>query len=369
MKSLFIEILDKYMSRVLGRITDKYNGKNAPQELLHRRYLKEEYSADLTWASTEFANNIVAADVVAMDSSIPLKKRDSLSTAMGQLPKIAVGYKRGEKFISDVRVMAARGANEQQIAARVLADANRCVNAIESKKEALFLEGLSTGVTLIEDETNPEVGIRVDLGYKEENIFKATSGVWGTSTAKPIDDIEQLVDKASADGSSIALFFISKKYLNHLRNSDQGKQLAATYAGQVIVSTDSLRTPSRETMLQALEDEFGAPFQVVNTSIVVEGKDGTPKTTKPFAEANVVGVPSEDVGRLVYGTLAEEASPVPQVNYYKVGTHILVAEFAETNPLRECTTGQAICFPVIDNAGNVYLLQADKSGDTLELGE
>lgn len=74
--SLFIEFIDKYFRLVIGKITEKINGKKAEEQLLHKTMLTEEYSADLTWGSTELSTSIVAADVVAMDSSLPLKKRD-----------------------------------------------------------------------------------------------------------------------------------------------------------------------------------------------------------------------------------------------------------------------------------------------------
>ena len=360
-QSQFIEIVDKYLEGVVGRITDKYNDKYQQETLLYRTMLAEEYSADLIWSSAEFQNNIVAADVVSMDSSLPLKKRDTLSTAVGQIPKVGISFSRSEKFLTDIAVMAARGAREAEIAAKVLGDVARAVNGIEVRTEILFEQGLSTGVILVEDAENPSVGIRASFGYKDENIFGTTAAVWGDTTEeyKPLDDIEQLFEKANADGNSIGLVMLSKKYFNYIRNSKQGKMLAATFAGQVIVSTSDLMTPSRNVMLDALADNFGCAFQVVDSSFRVEAKDGTTKTIKPWEEANIVAVPGPQVGRLVYGTLAEQSRPVADVSYAMAGSHILVAEFGETNPLREFTTAQSLCIPVIDDVQGIYVLTAN----------
>lgn len=367
MKSSFIQILEKYLSAVIGRMVDRYNDRNQPPTLLHRTYLTEEYSADLVWSSSEFSNNIIAADVVSMDSSLPLKKRDSLSTAVGQIPKLGIAFRRGEKFLSDIQVMTLRGANEMQIAARVLQDATRCVNGIETRKEILFLQALSTGTILVNEPDTPSIGVRVTFNYKEENIFGTIGPAWGGADATPIDDLEQLVDKSNIDGVTIARFFISKRYLNHIRKSNQGKILAATFSGQVIVNMDAIQTPSRDVMIAALEDEFGAPFTVVDSSFRIENNDGSITTVKPYEEAVIVAVPSDNIGRLVYGTLAEETRPVNDVTYAKAGTHILIAEYSETNPLREVTTGQALCLPVIDNAGNTYILQANKTESSIRV--
>lgn len=358
--SNFIEIVDKYLAGVVGQITDKYNDRYAPETLLYRRYLTEEYSADLIWSSAEFQNNIVAADVVSLNSSLPLKKRDTVSTAVGQIPKIGISFARSEKFLTDITVMAARGAREAEIATKILADVARAINGVEVRTEILFEQALSTGYCLVDDETTPNAGIRVNFGYKAENFFNATTAAWSNvANATPLDDLDQLFEKASADGTTIAEVLLSKRAFNYLRNSVQGKQLAATFAGQVIVSLSTLIKPSRGAMLAALEDNYGCPFTIVDSSFRIEDKAGKTVTIKPFEEANVVAVPSTTVGRLVYGTLAEESRPVADVTYAKAGSHILVAEFGETNPLREFTTAQSLCLPVIDNAANTYILQSE----------
>ena len=44
--SLFIEYIDKYFRLVIGKITEKINGKKTEEQLLHKTMLTEEYSAD-----------------------------------------------------------------------------------------------------------------------------------------------------------------------------------------------------------------------------------------------------------------------------------------------------------------------------------
>ena len=112
-------------------------------------------------------------------------------------------------------------------------------------------------------------------------------------------------------------------------------------------------------MLEALNDEFGATFRIVDSSFKIENKDGSKTTIKPWEEANIVGIPEEVVGRLVYGTLAEETNPVAGVTYQKSGSHVLLSKYSKTDPLEEFTAAQAICLPVIDGADGIYLLKAD----------
>lgn len=365
-KSLFIEYIEKFFKGIVGKITEKINGKPKEQQLLHKTMLTEEYSADLSWGSSELDTSIVAADVVSMDSSLPLKSRDKVSSAHGTIPKIGIKYKKGEKAISDINVMKAKGVNEQTVASKIFNDVQKVIKGIQVRIEIMFLQALSTGYTLVDDPDNVGTGIRVNFGYKDENTFHAKKAKWGNSTATPQDDVQQLFDKADEDGNSIGLVLISKKYFNYFRQSEQGITMAALYQQRIITDNTKLPVPSRSLMLEALEDEYGVPFRIIDASFKVERTNGSKVTVRPWKEGNIVAIPSENVGRVVYGTLAEETNPVSGVSYQKSGSYILVAEFSKTDPLQEFTTGQALALPVIDGGESIYVLHADSTLD-LEL--
>lgn len=361
-ESLFIDIIDKYFRLVVGKVTEKINDKNNEEKLLHKTMLTEEYSADLTWGATEIGHSIVAADVVAMESSLPLKRRNKISTATGTIPKIGMKFRKGEKLISDIQVMIAKGADEATIASKVLDDTGKAIKGVDVRAEIMFLTALSTGLMSVDDDNNVGTGIRVDFGYLPDHIFTTMVAPW-TMTAQnptPQDDIQQMFDKANADGNSITQVMISKKYFDLFRHSMQGKLLAANYRNQVIVNMDTLPVPSRETFAEALQDEYSAKFVIVDSTFRIEKTDGTRVAVRPWVEANVVGLPSDKVGRLVYGTLAEETNPVAGVSYEKSGTHTLVSKFSKTDPLEEFTAAQALCIPVIDGVDGIYLLGADR---------
>ena len=363
-ESLFLEFVAKYFPAVVGKITEKINDKKTEETLLHKTMLTEEYSADLTWGSTELGTAIVAADVVALDSSLPLKKRDKITTAIGTIPKLGMKFRKGEKDISDINVMIARGANEATVVSKIFSDAPKVIKGIDMRKEIMFQAALSTGVTLIEDDTDKNVGtgIRVAFGYKAANTFHAKTAKWSESTATPQDDVQQMFDKAEEDGNTIGLVLMTKKYFNYFRNSTQGKRLAARFLNQNYDANTILSVPSKQTFIDALADEYGCSFKVVNSSFRVEKPNGDRVTVKPWEEGNIVGVPSKIVGRLVYGTLAEETNPVNCVNYEKSGTHILISKYSKNDPLEEFTAGQALCFPVIDGVDGIYILHADGTG-------
>lgn len=363
--SLFIEYIDKYFSKVIGQITEKYNGEGKEQTLHHKSMLSEEYSADLNWGATALDHSIVAADVVALDSSLPLKSRSKITNATGKIPKLGVKLRKGEKLISDINVMKARGAEESVIAAKIFDDTTQAIKSMDVRKEIMFQQALSTGACLVDSDDNTGTGIRADFGYLEANQFKTIGGKWGSDNALPQDDVQQLFDKAAEDSNTISHVYLSKKYFDLFRHSVQGKLLVANYNNVVITDKNLLPVPSRSSFNEALNDEYGATFHVIDGVFKVEKADGSKESIRPWAEANIVGVPSENVGRLVYGTLAEETNPVEGVSYQKSGSHVLVSKYSKTDPLEEFTAAQALCIPVIDGADSIYLLKADEKGITL----
>jgi hypothetical protein len=355
--SIFIEYIEKYFRPLVGKVIELINGKKVEEQLLHKTMLTEEYTADLTWNSTEVSTAIVAADVVSMDSSLPLKKRDKMGAASGGVPKIGIKFRKGEKAISDINIMKARGSNEAMIVNKIFDDMSKAIKAIDVRKEIMFLEALSTGVTVVDEEIG--TGVRVEFGYKPENTFGTKNGKWGDAGYTPQDDIQQMFDKAQEDGNTIGLVLLSKKYFNLFRTSEQGKLLVAHFRNQLIIDKALLPVPSRETMLTAMEDEYGCRFRIVDSTFKIETPKGERKSVKPWEEANIVGLPGENVGRLVYGTLAEETVPVAGVAYQKAGSHILVKKFSKTDPLEEFTAAEALVIPVIDEGQNIYVLQAN----------
>ena len=359
--SIFASYVDKFFKGFVGRFTELFNGKREAPTYLYTSMLTEEYTPDLTWNSTSLNNSIVAADVVAMDSSLPLKKRSTISRASGDVAKIGMKLSLKEKQISDIMVMQSKGQQEADIARRVLDNVPKVINGIHTRVEIMFEQALSSGQVLVSSD-NEGVGIRVDFGYKAENTFHATTAAWSSTSATPLDDIRQLFDAASNNSDTISDIWMSEQYFNYARKTEQVKELVAANNNQVITASSSLPVPNRSKTLEALNDEFSATFHIINNSYKVEDKAGNQTPVKPWVQPNIVGTPSAVVGRLVYGTLAEDLNRVAGVTYSKSG-FILVSEYSVNEPsLAEFTASQALAMPVIDDGEHIYILHADGTG-------
>lgn len=355
-QSQFIEIVNKWFGAIAKKITETINGKKDAPTYLHDTMLTPEYSADLKWDSAAIDGAIVAADVVSMDSPLPLKKRDSLSKASGDIPKLGMKLVKGEKLITDMQIMAARGASQAQIVAKLFSDAPRCASGVKERIEIIFQQGLSTGVGLVEDQNNVGTGVRIDYGFLPKNKYGVATK-WGEIGYTPISDIANVLENAS---DSITTIMCSKKAYNLIRTSDEGKELSANFRGLVITADAKLPVPTPSQFNDAMSDEYGITFKIMDRTFKTE-KNGVRSNIKPFDENSLVFLSSENVGRLVYGTLAEETNPVEGVKYEKVGQYILLSKYSKVDPLREFTTSQALVVPVIDNVDQIYLLNIEEA--------
>lgn len=360
MESLFLQYIDKYLQPAMTKLSEKNNGKDAEQSLMFKTMLQEEYTSDDTWSNATLKHSIVAADVVSMDSSLPLKKRDAISAATGKISKIGMKMQMRESEYKRIKIIEKTGTQtEQQIAAKILADPKRCAKGVDVRIEILFLQALSTGMVAIPDYDTPTEGTRVSFGYKEENTFHATAKWSATSGVTPLDDLNKMFSKATDDGKVINHILISEKYFNLMRKTIQVKRLVAEWAGQIVINNADLGQPSRANTLAALKDEYGAEFHIVKSSLRTENPDGSRDTIQAWEEGNIIGVPSMQVGRLVYGTLAEEMEKLPQVSYSKFGTYTLIKKWGDTDPFREYSAAEALALPVIDDTDSIYILEAD----------
>ena len=340
--------------------------------------LREVYSADQKWEGTSANTTYVAADVVEMDSPIPLKKRGAIATSNGKLPKIAMKRTLFESDINNINIMKAQyenlntranlfaeqGLTEQaattrqaaenakaRIINKLMNDGVACSVGIEERNELNFLSGLSNGIIAIEDADNSGKAIRVNYGYMPSNSFKTA-----TNGETDRDDFEKIFEKANADGNTIIKVMLSKNQLKKIRKDQWAKELVADYEGKTYTEDTKLKTPSEKSFAEAFEDEFGATIEAVNRTVVIE-KNGKHHYVKPWNENNIIFLCNEEVGSLVWGTLAESTNPVEGVKYSTVDSYKLISKYSKNEPsLQEVTSGQALILPVIEDVDQIYIL-------------
>ena len=145
-KSLYFEFVQKYFPQLVTSLVEKINGSvNGLRPYMYNQYLTKKFSADGRWASVTAEYTRVAADVVSMDSELPLKSRDKIATVEGNIPKSGMKLYISEKELKDLDSMIAQNLPEPQVVQNMFADLPRCIQGIYERIEDIFLSELSSG--------------------------------------------------------------------------------------------------------------------------------------------------------------------------------------------------------------------------------
>lgn len=357
-QSQFVEYIRKIFPR-LQNVVDTVNGKrNGEQKrtYLHKTMLRKVYSADQKWSNAAVNTTYVAADMVSMNSPLPIKNRDAIAHANGSLPKIGMKKIMFESDINAVNIMKAQGAEWTNIANKLTSDPIACSVGIDEQNEANFLTGLSNGIVAVEDENNTGTALRINFGYLPENCFGVE-----TQNELTLDDIKRVLANADNNGDTIITIAIALSTYNKLRQTQGAKELVANYRGQTFDSSTKLPVPTASLFDEAFaDDNNGVRFLKIDRSIISE-KNGKRKPYKPWNPNKLIFLTTEEVGALVWGTLAEKTNPVEGVVYSTVDKYKLISRYRTTEPFTETTSGQALVLSVIENVDQIYSLDISEA--------
>ncbi len=357
-ESRFLDYVKKWFGKITQALENKVNEKKGDEpKYLFKEWLKPTFSVDLKWSTIRGKYKRVMADVVAMDSSLPLKKRGTIEVADGSVPKIGMEKYLSEKELSDLDTMIAKGGLEAEVVKKLFADTKACITGIHERTEFMMLQALSTGVTSISDKNNNGVEVRLDYQIPANNIFGAEHK-WSSPNAKPLDDIERVLDRASGNGDSPKFILMGKALARKFRDN---KQVKAGYASFIDAKATVLR-PTLSKVNEFLNDEYGVTIVEIDRTCIVEDANGKHVSANPWKADAVTFLNSLNVGDLVYGSLAEENHPVSGVQYQKVDNFILVAKYSVNRPaLREYTNSQANACPVLNDVDSIYILNTEEA--------
>ena len=350
-ESMYFELTQKYFPQLVLSIYEKLNERNINSQFpyLYRQMLTKRFSTDGRWASILADYTRVAADVVALDSELPLKSRDSIEKVTGDIPKLGLKVAMTEKQFKEVENLMAQGLPENQIISAIFADTSRVLEAIPERIEDLFLSELSTGVGL--SAHNVGTGVRIDVGYKSENQFGvATTWDGNPTTALPIDDFEKVFDKALEDGNVITDAYADDFALRALYKNQQVREQFAFNSGFV---GSKIPTLNYDQLAGVFMTKWGVTLHRVAKKVKTE-VNGVKGNHSPWAEGRVVFTCDDIVGALAWTTVAEANHPVGGVVYQTADDFILAKRYSKTDPLKEITASEAMVIPVIDNVDRIY---------------
>ena len=352
-KSLYIEYVKQYFPALVTSLIERLNEKRANQfPYLYKELLTPDFSADGRWASVLAEYNRVAADVVALDSELPLKTRDSIETASGDIPKIGMKLYLTEKQMKDIDAMIAQQMPIGQVVNKIFNDLPRCLEGVWERIEDMFLSELSTGIGL--SERNNGTGVRINVGFYAGNKFGAKALWSNADTATPLDDMNKAFDKALDDQNVITDVWMDDYALRAFYASKQVREQYA-FDNRVAVAGGNVPTLDLDKAAQVLQTKWGVTLHRVARKIKTE-INGKKAYHSPWQEGMVVFTCDEKLGSLVWTNTAEATRPVGGVEYQTADDFILLSKYSKNDPLREFTSSQAMVVPIINNVDRIYTL-------------
>ena len=351
-KSMYFEYAEKYFPQLVLSIVEKLNDSSRPLSYMYRDLLNRQYSADGRWASILAHYTQVAADVVSLDSPLPLKARDTIEHVTGDIPKLGLKRYLSEKDIKDINAMIAQGQPINRVVDRIFQDLPWAINAVYERVEDIFLSEMSTGIGL--STRSNGTGVRIDVGYKPENQFGVLTAAWASSptTATPIEDIQKVVDKAEEDGNVISDLYLDDFALRALYKCDEIKQKYAFIVDFVGATIPALNF---DKLNQVFEDEWNITIHRVRRKVRTE-INGVQQSHSPWAEGRLVFTCDDRIGDLVWTDVVEMTRPVENVLYQTADDFILASQYSKNDPFREFTSSQAMVCPIINNVDRIYTL-------------
>lgn len=353
-KSLYFTLSEKYVPQLVTATVELLNGKSSEElPYLYQRMLRTVFSADGKWSSLVAKYTRVKADIVALDSELPLKSRDSIERLNGDIPKLGLKFYLTEKQMKDIDNMLANASiSETTIVNKIFEDVPHVIEGIYEELEDIFQSELSTGFGLAHN--NVGQGIRLDMGFYDENKFGVTA-LWSDTNADAIKDIDKVFKKAKKDGNRITDIYVDDTWLDAFENNNAVRSL---YAFQQGVSGATLvPVLDEEQAASVIRRKWKANLHLVDRRIISEA-NGEREDFCAWANGVASFVCSDVVGDLAWTTCAEMTRPVDGVTYEVANEFILVSQYSTNDPLREFTSSQAMVVPVLNNVNKIYLLNS-----------
>lgn len=352
MESLFKDLAEKWVGTINSIIVEKAETRDYLW-----RGLRAEYSADMKFSTISGKTRRVTADIIAMDSDIPLKSRESMESFDGEIPKVGMKKYLQESQLKAIQILEALDKPEYTIVQKIFDDYTACVEGPYETLEYQIYSQLSLGLFEIDINKNTGIAVRADIGVPDSHRFGVTKK-WSDAGATPIGDIERIVETALEDGITHQVMLLDRKTFNAFRRNAEVKAFYATYRD---AQGGSLAIPNLSKVNDMLLEEFGLTITIMERNFVFE-KNGTFITAKGWADGQVSFLPSMDsLGTLYWSDLAEANARVEYKTYSFPEPWLMVSTYREGSPLREFTESQGLVAPVLTIADQLFLLDTTEA--------
>jgi len=249
-------------------------------------------------------------------------------------------------------------AKTQQLITLMFGNVQTVVKSVLGKLDMMFLRPLSNeGVMELDDETNPEGGVKGKISFNQpaENIASATTA-WTDANIDTVDcfeDIQAIID-AAQDKTVLAKALLAPSKISYMCRTKKMKQM--------IWGTDKSSKMVQLKDINAYMTENNYPvFEPIRRQVLIQnGTTRTPYT--PWNAKNIVFIPEGKLGLVKNAWANSELKPENGVAYSNYG-RIRVSQWGvgETQGSNgvEFTKAEVMALPVITEMNGIYTLKTE----------
>src|ERR1035437_567220 len=294
----------------------------------------------------------VIGHVISYNVKAPEAGRKSIKTMHFDIPKTAQSRVKDEKEILEWYIARAiQGQNA--VIEDLFNDADFVNDSVQARMEWFALQALSLTKIQLAVANNPQGIVNetvIDFGMPTANK-KCASVIWSVGNKAlmdPMADFKSVVKAARGKGIKFARILMTSDLYDLI--------VDATLFKAFFTNSSSIVTPMNLGTINAVVGSYGIPpISLIDTSVGIEGKDGTVTATNPFSTTHVTFIPDDVCGSMLNGPIAEELEKPPDVIQAKRG-NVLVSVKKDFNPVKVITKGEANVFPPWTNVDRCYSL-------------
>lgn len=303
----------------------------------------------------------VIADVISYDASAPQKKREVIGKMSGDIPKTAIKRGMNESDWNEYQQLSRDvngDANLQALLDLAFKDQDFVYNGVRGRFEWWCMQLMSKGGFVLNSENNNGVVTEEFVGCGMPNGNKKIAATaWSSSTtADGLQDIEDVVVAAAADGVSIKYVIMRSDAFSLLK-----KQKSTIDKLKGWVNNTTKLTVTKQVINDYLAaQEKPVQIVVIDPAVRIEDKAHNRTTVNPWEANRVTFVEDLNIGDIQHGPIAAESS----TEYKKLATtvkkdFVFLSKWSELEPFKEWTKAEANAIPVINDPDAMYILKTD----------
>lgn len=303
----------------------------------------------------------VIADVISWDASAPQKTREIVAKLSGEIPKTAVKRGMNESDYNEYMQLqrdASGDAAQLEILNLAFKDQDFVYNAVRGRFEWWCMQMMSRGGFLLNANNNNGIVTAefVGCGMPIANQMKSSADWESTATADGLQDIEDVIVKASENGVAIKYVVMHSSSFSMLKKQ---KSTIEKIKGWINGTTKITIT---KKLINEYLSEQEIPVQIVTVApaVRIEDKSRRRQTVNPWARKRICFLEDLNVGDIQHGPIAAERSEAVSKKAITLKKDfIFLSKWSELEPFKEWTKAEANAFPVVNDPDAMYIMRAD----------